>query len=615
MATTKTGNQKEATRKARLYNLRNIAHIVAKEATNAGVNPELYKRQVEDTSDPFSTYYSANLLVEPPYAFSSLSKIYEDSDVLQECIDAMIQNIDGFGYQLQFKGDDLKESSLPEAQKSKLRAKSFFDGVNDTQSMLTIRKAMRQDLEEFGNGAFEVVRNRMGMIQLLFHMPFKQLRISSVDPDPVEVPITVTRDGKPISFPVKKQFRKFAQISTTTGQELRWFKSFGDPRTLDATTGKFIMKGDEPPAIVASEILHFRYPIGHSVYGIPRWMGIVLDIIGRRSSQFVNYDLFENQGIAPMVVMVSGGTLTDDSLEELEILMRSMRGVEKWNRVWLLEANPESQGLDDKGNAKIELKNMSDYRKEDQMFSKYLEDTEKTIRHRYRLPDLFVGQSESFTHATAKSAKEIAEEQVFIPERSDFDEIVDKLLMPQIGVTDWSYISKGPQIVGSEEISSGVNAFAASAAFTINHSIEMANKAFGLQMSQFEAPWADYPWPIVKALVDRDRLDGLDDIMRVVPLPNNQTLNENPPDDTTGSDKFKPELNNKDLKGAILEACKSLIDSKLVTDKQELAHIKVIQKTVANAVLTEDTMQALATKKDQPKSKGQSHNKTGKKEK
>ncbi len=76
-----------------------------------------------------------------------------------------------------------------------------------------------------------------------------------------------------------------------------------------------------------------------------------------------------------------------------------MRGVENFNRVCVLEALVESVGIEDRGSVRLDLKNLSEYRKEDQMFSNYLLTSENRIRHTFRVPPLYIGASENFTYA------------------------------------------------------------------------------------------------------------------------------------------------------------------------------------------------------------------------
>ena len=459
---------------------------------------EVFSRHVEE--DPFQNLYAQEQLLLPPYSFDRLYTIYEESDILQSCVEAMQLNIAGFGYELVFLGDDVEERETPEAKLQRMRMENFFDYANDEQSWMTIRKLAREDREVLGNSALEIVRSRKGEIQMVFQLPFKKLRIASLEGRAVSAERTILRDGKEVAVKVRRYFRRFAQI-LSSGRTVRWFKTFGDPRTLDATDGKF--KPAAQCKIIASEILHFKQPFGGLTYGLPRWIGPVLDVMGRRNAQYVNYDLFNSQGIPPIAITVSGGSLTDESVEEVEAMIRSMRGVENWNRIMLLESNVESVGLEDKGSAKIELKNLAEYRKEDQMFERYLGQTEKTCRHRFRLPPLFVGGAESFTHATARAAQTVAEEQVFIPERKDDDEVINsRIVRPELKVSLWKYKSKGPQVVGAEEISDGIEVFSKAGALTVNHAVDLANRAFGTDMSKFKEPWANYPIVLVLKMIE-----------------------------------------------------------------------------------------------------------------
>ena len=469
----------------------------------------ILSRQVPD-DDLFQNVYREHALLEPPYGFTRLYTIYEESDVLQSCVEAMQQNVDGFGYKLQFLGDDMKEKEAPEAQAEFQRVKDFMDHANENESWMLVRKKMREDLEVLGNSAVELIRNLRGELTLAYHAPFKNLRISAKTGRAITVPCQIPRDGKIVTIRVKKYFRKYCQISSN-GKRMRWFKEFGDPRVMDAVTGDYV---DKKPRLVASEMWHHRLFFGGMAYGMPRWIGAILQVMGRRSAQFVNYDLFENQGIPPMAILVSGGVLTDESLEELEEIVRSIRGVSQWNRIMILESNVEGVGLEDKGSAKLELKNLAEYRKEDQMFNKYLTTTERDTRHRFRLPPLYTGQSETFTYATAKAAQTVAEEQVFVPERIEFDEpMSNKIVMGELKVTRWKYISKGPRIVGSQEITKGIEVFSKAGAFTINHAIERANEAFGLDMSKFDLPFAKFPITVVIEMLKQGMpIAGLEDL-------------------------------------------------------------------------------------------------------
>ena len=516
-------------RAAKMQTLRNLSvERVNKQDMGAMGTPlpetgALYRRAVDDDLlDPYSSIYTEKRLKVPPYPFANLYRIYEESDVLQACVDAMKKNVDGFGYQMQFLGDDVKEKEKAPNKAQLVRATSFFDNVNEEMSFTTLRQLVREDVEVLGNGAIEVIRSRDGKIQLLYYLPFRNIRIAALTGDPITTKVGLPRDGKLQQVEIQKYFRRYTQMRPD-GTTLRWFKELGDPRTMDATTGDYVKDG-ETPKMVASELWHIKIPFGGLAYGMPRWVGALLSVMGRRQAEFVNYDLFENQGIPPMAICVSGGTLTDESLDELEVMIKGMKGVQNWNGLVILEALVEGVGLEDRGSAKLELKNLAEYRKEDAMFGKYMDSTEKVTRHRYRLPPLYVGAAETFTHATAKAAQTVAEEQVFIPERSMFDEAVARRIMPELGIDQWVFKSKGPRIVGGDMLTSALGTFSNVGAFTVNHAIERANEAFGLEMSKFDAPWANYPVPFVLEMIKNGAIQPQDMIegMKFTPPPQPQ---------------------------------------------------------------------------------------------
>jgi len=361
----------------------------------------VYERQIQE-SDPFSAFYSSNQLAIPPYDFTRLYNIYEESDTLQACVEAMKQNVDGFGYTLDFMGDDLKERDKSDIQKEHQTLSDFFDRVNEAQSFTSLRKLFREDYEVLGIGGFEAIRNRKGQLNLMYHAPFRNIRMSKKLTEPVAVDYKIKRGGEIVPITIKRRFRRFAQISDTTNQKIRWFKQFGDPRTMNYETGKFEKtKGKE-----ATEILAIKHPFGGLPYGMPRWICCVLEAMGRRSASFVNYDMFNNQGIPPILISLIGGSLTDESVDSLRDMILGLRGVQEWNKVSVIEIEPEAVGLDDRGKADLKIHDLAGIRKEDLMFGDYRKTAANDIRQRYRLPPVYSGGTSDYTYACHSSDTE-----------------------------------------------------------------------------------------------------------------------------------------------------------------------------------------------------------------
>ena len=459
----------------------------------------VYERQIQE-SDPFSAFYSSNQLAIPPYDFTRLYNIYEESDTLQACVEAMKQNVDGFGYTLDFMGDDLKERDKSDIQKEHQTLSDFFDRVNEAQSFTSLRKLFREDYEVLGIGGFEAIRNRKGQLNLMYHAPFRNIRMSKKLTEPVAVDYKIKRGGEIVPITIKRRFRRFAQISDTTNQKIRWFKQFGDPRTMNYETGKFEKtKGKE-----ATEILAIKHPFGGLPYGMPRWICCVLEAMGRRSASFVNYDMFNNQGIPPILISLIGGSLTDESVDSLRDMILGLRGVQEWNKVSVIEIEPEAVGLDDRGKADLKIHDLAGIRKEDLMFGEYRKTAANDIRQRYRLPPVYSGGTSDYTYASARVSQTVAEEQIFIPERFEFDEDIDiSIIWNEFGIHKWKYHSRGPQIVGSKEISSGIGAFTRAGALSVNNAIDLINRSFGMSVSKRHEKWADLPVVLLTKWVEK----------------------------------------------------------------------------------------------------------------
>ena len=467
-------------------------------------------------NDPFIGKYDnadANTglsLIQPRFPFHTLKNIVENSDVTLALIDAMKKNIEGFGFGMRFLGDDITANNEVNTA-NRVMLEDFFNYANEAESFVTITSKKRHDMEYFGCGAIEIQRSDDGEIAAAYHIPMELVRGTTYETEPVPVSCNIRRRGKVVPVVFKKYFRRFAQMGYD-GTIQRFFKEYGDPRSIDAKTGK-VSQGI-PKEAQATELFIDTIFAGNYLYGLPRWMGIIMDVLGRRNAQHVNWDLFESQGIPRMVVMVSGGTLTEESYAALEDLLMEAQGIANYNKVTLLEANSDSLGIDDRANtARIDFKNLSEARQDDQMFTRYLEQTEKSIRGCFRLPPLYLGGVDTYTLATARAAALVAESQVFVPERLLSDEKVNRRIIQNgFNIHDWSYYNKAIRITGAEEIASVVKSFAKTGAFTINHAIAQANEAFGLTMSLFKEDWANYPFDIVMELLRTGRLKGLDRI-------------------------------------------------------------------------------------------------------
>ncbi len=461
-----------------------------------------YSRQVDydsvfDTFDK-EAFGGVVTLLRPPYLPGRMYELAEQSSQLSACIAAYVDNIDGYGYDIVSTvsdDDDIQVENNPKV----VELKCFFDEPNDTESLASIREKLRRDLETTGNAYLEVVPGRDGKPVMAFWMDAQRVRLSSTR-EPITVGVTVTRAGQPITVQSEKRFRSFCMLTyegSATGPRARYFKQYGDPRTMDAKTGEFRENAEIP----ATEVIHFK--IGNGVYGIPRWIGALLSVMGTWKSNFVNYDLFDNQGIPPMIVTVAGCALTDESFEDLVNLFKKAKGVRNFHKLLVLEAESTSGSIDGKDAApKIDIQNMTECRKEDAMFLKYMEHCNDDIqRNGFRLPGMFIGISDDANYATAYIVRKLAEEQLFVPARRRFDEVINKTIVKDFGLTDLAFRSNGPALYNIERIPQVLNLLVNAGAFTVNGLISFVNNHLGIDIALYTEEWADQP--IVQAQVQQ----------------------------------------------------------------------------------------------------------------
>jgi len=447
-------------------------------------------------------------LLSPPYDPFKLFTIAESSGTLGACIEVMVDNVDGFGHEFQYRG---KKADLdrPEIIAERETLRNFFKRVNEDQSFTSLRKELRRDYETTGNSFMEVVRYNNGGISTLYRADARYVRLQVKQKETVDIKIPLFRNGQMTLTTIQKRFRRFAMITNTSIHDIRWFKEYGDARVMCAVTGKYeneLEKG-ESIKVEASELIHFKQ--GNDTYGIPKWTGISSTILGVRDADYVNYKLFSDQGIPPLAILVSGGRLTAESVEDLIQIFSARKGVENFHKIAILEAAPADGDIGDiASQAKIDFKPLP--QQDDILFGNYIDKSERRIRAKFRVPALYFGLGEEFSRSTSQNIKMITEENVFSPERKDFDEIMNFTIMFDLKATSWKMRSVGPKLIEGADAMDAVGKFARAGSLSINQAIKVMNRVLDLDAPLFTEDWADYPAAMVLELSKRGWLRDSD---------------------------------------------------------------------------------------------------------
>lgn len=404
----------------------------------AAANQELSSNALEP-EDEFQDLYDdgtgAGAVLQPPFPPKRLLRLVQENNALGQCIAAMEVNIDGTGFSIEPE-DAEAEDAEDDAEIKRLEG--FYKEPYPGESLITIRKALRVDLESIGYGCLEVIRNPAGEIVFVHHVDAAYIRLMKLG-RPVSARKSLIRDGKLVEITMKIRERAFVQ---KMGQETVYFKEFGASRDINKVTGAWGEPGQKlPSAERGTEILYFTMrKDSTSPYGVPRWINQLPSALGSRKAEELNLDYFDAGGVPPAVVFVGGGQFSEPAKKALENVF-SGKAKDKL-RVAVCEVQSTSGDINAATSVQINVTKFGQEMVNDSMFEGYDEKCEKRIRSSFRLPPMFVGKAEDYSYASAFASYSVAEAQVFQPERVEFDEILNVTLMRAMGADRYEFKSK-----------------------------------------------------------------------------------------------------------------------------------------------------------------------------
>jgi len=413
------------------------------------------------TLEKQETYLDKRLL-PPPYNISELVYLEEVSNVLRECIDAMVVNVEGFGHTFRARETDeaFQDKFNQDIKEELRRAEAWVTTLGVDISLVELRKRMRRDLELSGNGYWEIVKNKKDTASEIHQIPTQWMRLSKQDEDFTKMTIPLVETNEESGYVIKrktvnKRFRRFVQVDSS-GKALVWFKEYGDPRLISKLDGKVVPEEDRkkfPRENRANEVIHFKIYSPRTPYGIPRHIGRYPSILGSRRSEEVNFFSLDNH-IPSMFIMVENGSLTDASIQRLQELIETQVSPDpNYSKFILLEAEADINEIipGQVGAPSITVKSMHEAQRTDEMFQKYDRNNQDKVRQAWRLPPLFIGRSDDYTRATALTSRRVADEQIFAPERETVDSWMNRLML-DANYRFFIFKSRTPNVTDNETL-------------------------------------------------------------------------------------------------------------------------------------------------------------------
>ncbi len=479
--------------------VRNIGVKVIK-AQEADNTPSVFYKgssriEKSDTSEQLTRASAASADEWIPHLVNmyGLKELVDNSTILPQCIRAYKNNISGFGISIHYKEDYNEETEEMKAEWN--LAQRTIALLNMDCMIKEIFENIVRDRETYGISYCEVIRDMKGnVVQLEFIIDTPTIDMTY----PLEPYIESVFFYNGEAIRRKKKFRKFRQ--NVAGKTV-YFKEFGDPRIMDKRNGQYINILDEQIDIdnQANEIIDFK--VGSMPYGEVRWIGQVLTVDGNRRAEVLNNAYFRKGRHTPLMILIKGGTLSDDAFEKLQNYMNEIEGESGQHSYLVLEVenNEVSAQFNGTEQPEVEIKDLASILQKDELFQEYQENGRKKVQSAFLLPDLYTGYTTDFNRSTAQTAMEVTEKQVFQPERASLSWIVNNKLLNGYRFRYVEIQFDAPDITNPDDMQKMLNITERAGGLTPNTAKELTYTVLGKDgCEDYEGDWGDIPLAYAK---------------------------------------------------------------------------------------------------------------------
>lgn len=238
---------------------------------------------------------------------------------------------------------------------------------------------------------------------------------------------------------------------------------------------------------------------------MPRWISQVPSIAGSRAAEEVNLSHFDNKTVPPMVILVSGGKLNDTTVQRIkEHVQNEAKGRENYHAVLVIEAESATAfgPQNDSARPRVDIKPLSQVN--DAKFLEYDHDNRRKVRSSFRLPPLYTGETEDYTRATAIESRNVAEEQVFGPEKANFDFMINRKIFADLGIRFHTFETRSSPVDNRKDQTDITKVLSDTGALTINELRQLADRVVEIELDDISA--SDIHTPV--KLLERNNQQG-----------------------------------------------------------------------------------------------------------
>jgi PBSX family phage portal protein len=383
--------------------------------------------------------------IVPPYNPETLAAFQELNETHQACLRKKARYEVGYGFDI----TPHPSAGEPDEDGEAYRAvEEFWRGSDSrwqigpegtaTSTPEEVLELSRLDYHGIGWAALEILVEGDGTPVGLAHVPATTVRVRKT------TTTTETEDGEE----VEEIESGHGYVQIRQGRR-RYFGEAGDRYGDDSTfvdkeTGDVASSADALPNGPANELIFVPNPTPLSLYyGIPDWVAAMRTMAADQSAQEWNHDIFDNLGIPHYAVKVYGGTLTEDSKDELRDLQQNLKGERYRTAILEVEGfefetdNPLQEG--DPSDVEIEFEPLGATDSNDMEFQAFRERNEHEIAKVHEVPPILINVTDTSNRSNSKAQVQEFAQDVIAPEQAKFEARLYKILhQTALGVDDWT---------------------------------------------------------------------------------------------------------------------------------------------------------------------------------
>ncbi|MDB2286684.1 phage portal protein [Halorubrum ezzemoulense] len=374
--------------------------------------------------------------IQPPYNPETLAAFQELNETHQACVRKKARYEAGYGF------DIVPHPSADEPNEDDegyLSVRDFWYGSDsrwqigpEGTAMSTPEEVLelgRQDYHGIGWTSLEILVEGDGTPIGLAHVPAATVRVRKATVDEREDGDDVIESGHGYVQIRQGRRRYFGEAGDRYGD---------DPTFVDKETGDVASDASDLPNGPANELIFIPNPSPLSLYyGIPDWVAAMQTMGADQAAKEWNHDVFDNLGVPFYVIKVTGGTLTEDSKQELRELMDNLKGSRY--RTALLEVEEFKKNELDDSDVEIELVPVGSREDLDMEFQAFRERNEHEIAKVHEVPPILINVTSTSNRSNSEAQVQEFANDIIAPEQAKFESRLYTILHQQaLGVDDWT---------------------------------------------------------------------------------------------------------------------------------------------------------------------------------